>query len=325
MSGPRAVALMTLALAVAGCSGDAAPAPWDAPPTLAVDLRVQVEPTEVGLLQPVTVTLDRYRQDGVEVSFAPAVDDEAWLEQQRVVEDERPLGDGRWQRTVLTLLPVDGPGELRVPEFRAEAVGADGEPVEVATTAAVVVLVTSALAPEHGEQIEAPGEPFPTPVAWWWWVAGAVVLAVIAAAIWLLRRRPQQPRQHLEVTVPAHVRALRELQRWRTAPRATAEEVEAFYVGVSQVLRVYLEERFGLHAPERTTEEFLRDLEGGDRLARQHRSELERFLSQCDMVKFARAVPSADEHDRTFALAEAFVESTRIDRAAPQPPQEVAS
>jgi hypothetical protein len=38
-----------------------------------------------------------------------------------------------------------------------------------------------------------------------------------------------------------------------TVPRGTEAEVERFYVEVSDVLRTYVEERFGLRAPERTT------------------------------------------------------------------------
>jgi hypothetical protein len=118
------------------------------------------------------------------------------------------------------------------------------------------------------------------------------------------------------VALPPHVKAQRALARLRTAPRATSAQVEAFYVDVSDVLRTYLEERFGLRAPERTTEEFLHDLEVGDQLAREHRAELERFLSQCDLVKFAGAVPGEPEHLATFALAEAFVHTTAGDRKA---------
>ena len=116
--------------------------------------------------------------------------------------------------------------------------------------------------------------------------------------------------------MPPHVNALRALQRLRGAPRTTSAQVDAFYVEVSSVLRVYLEERFGLRAPELTTEEFLLGLESGDQLARGHRAELERFLMQCDLVKFAAVVPGENEHLATFALAEAFVESTRADRGA---------
>ncbi|MFN3244625.1 MAG: DUF4381 family protein [Planctomycetota bacterium] len=311
----RAASIAALLMTLSGCSGGGGASPWSTPPTLAVDVRVTVEPTEVALLHPVTVTVDRYRRDGVEATFAPAFDDKVWVEQARQDTDERALGDGHWQRSTFTLLPIDGPGERRVPAFRVETVVADGDAPEVATTEEVVVLVTSTLSDAHGAEIEAPGEPFATPLSWWWWAGAAAALLLVAGWVLLSRRRRAPRPEHLTIDAPAHIRALRELQRWRTAPRTTPQEIEAFYVGVSQVLRVYLEERFGLHAPERTTEEFLRDLEAGDELVREHRDELEHFLSQCDMVKFARHVPTGEEHDLAFSLAEAFVESTRVDRA----------
>jgi len=133
----------------------------------------------------------------------------------------------------------------------------------------------------------------------------------------LLRRRSRAPLPG-EIAVPPHTKALRALARLRGAARTTPAQVEAYYVEVSNVLRVYLEERFGLRAPERTTEEFLRELEGGDQLAREHRTELERFLSQCDLVKFAAVVPTEHDHLAMFALAEAFVESTRSDLGGPE-------
>ena len=298
---------------LACCDGGASP-PWAAPPELALDLRVEVSPLEVGVLQPVSVTVDRYRARDLQASLQAEFDDADWVEQERVERDEQPLGQGFWQRTVFTLLPLRGPGELRVPALRVEASEGAGAGA-AATSQEVVVLVTSVLSDEHGAEIEAPGAPFATPWSRWWWVAGLLAIAAATALLVAARRRRARPAAPVAVLVPAHVRALRELRRWRGAARESVVEVEAFYVGVSQVLRRYLEERFGLHAPERTTEEFLRDLERGDGLARRHRGELEQFLSQCDMVKFAKLVPSPDEHERTYALAEAFVESTRADRS----------
>lgn len=312
----RALLLALVACLPLGC-GDGAAAPWERAPGLEVDLRVSVTPTEVALLQPVTVVADRYLGPGVEASFAPEFDVEEWVEQSRVDDDDRALGDGRWQRTTWTLLPVKGPGELRVPPLRVEVeAAASGEPA-AATSQEVIVLVTSTLSAEHGEQIEAPGAPFPASTSYWVWSAVGVAVLLMAAAAWLLlRRRPETSMHPVEVVAPAHVRALRALQRWRTAPRESPAEVDAFYVGVSAVLRNYVEERFGIRAPERTTEEFLRELEFGDGLARRHRPELERFLSQCDLVKFAAFLPATEEHERALALAAAFVEATRSDRVA---------
>jgi len=305
------VGLLSLA---AACSGGAVDSPWAAPPSSVVDLKVAVAPVEVGLMQPVLVTMDLYRGRDVEVTFKPEFNDEDWVEQGRELAVERALGDGFWQRTTVTLLPIAGPGELRTPELRAEARGADGQVLEAATASEVAVQVQSVLTDEHGAEIEAPGDLFDAPTAWWWWAGAVAVLAALALLVVASRRRRSAAPAPVSVLVPAHVRALRDLQRWRGAAHDTPAEIEAFYVGVSQVLRVYLEQRFGMRAPERTTEEFLRDLESGDVLARQHSEELERFLSQCDMVKFAKAVPRDDEHDRTFALAESFVQATRADR-----------
>lgn len=317
MTALRQLLLGLVVLLLASCGADnATPSPWQSPPTLPLDLRITVEPLEVGLLQPVRVTLDRYRKEGVEVSFAPVVDDKFFVTKDTRTSDERAFGDGHWQRTTLILLPIDGPGELKIPGFRAETVVAEGEVAQVATTPEQTVTVTTVLTAEHGDEIEAPGDPFPTPFTGWWWVIGGAVGLVLAVVLfaWLSRRK-ERPTA-VTIDVPAHVKALRELQRFRDAPRTTEAEIDAFYVGVSQVLRVYLEDRFGLHAPERTTEEFLRDLEGSSALVRNREAELKGFLTQCDLVKFAKVVPGEPEHMKAFGLAESFIEATRADRIA---------
>ncbi|MFK7741903.1 MAG: hypothetical protein AB8H80_16420 [Planctomycetota bacterium] len=346
----RIVRCMLLVALAGGCRDAASGAPIDRSWLQGredVAIRVAVAPTEVGLMQPVQVTIDRFRRVGVEVEPAPKFEDESWLLTDEVVGEEQPVGSGPqesggqqrssgtssgWrQRTVLTLLPIAGPGEVKLPPFeivvRDSSGGGDpagggdpsggGEPPSAASEAKVVV-VGSSLSDEHGDELEAPGDLLEAPfVGWWPWAAGAAA-ALLAA--WLLVRRSRRggndrsPPLHQPVAAPAHVVALRELGRWREAPRGTARQVEDFYVGVSQVLRDYVEARFALHAPERTTEEFLRELEGSDRLVQAHRAELERFLSQCDLVKFAALVPSEPEHLVTWELAQQFVEATRQDR-----------
>lgn len=301
----RAVALA--AVLVAACGGP--PAPWSEPPPMALDLKIEVSAQRTALLQPVTVHLDRYRRSDLEVEFAPAVDKNDFLAETKV-EPEVEFGAGRWQRTTLVLRPVRGPGELVLPSFVAKA--KDGS---VAASTKETKLVVESSIGEHGKALEAPAEPFPErPRTLLWASLAGLALLLLGAGFLLLRRRARGPLPR-EVAVPPHTRALRALARLRTAGRTTPAQIEAFYVEVSNVLRTYLEERFGLRAPERTTEEFLRDLEGGDQLAREHRAELERFLSQCDLVKFAALVPTENDHLATFALAEAFVETTRPDRS----------
>jgi hypothetical protein len=292
---------LVLALALACCGGE--PPPWSTPPELPLDLRLTLSATEIPLLEPFTVTLDLFRQDGVECTFAPHVAGDAFVTKSTTIGPELPFGGGRWRRAQIVLLPATGPGEATLPPFVVKS--ADG--AATATTPERTIVVTSVVA-GHGEDIEAPGEPFEAPLPWRWIAVGAL-LAIGAGAcfVWWRRRAPSAPRQRV---LSPHEHALAELERLRTASRRSEAEVEAFYVAVSQVLRVYIERRFHLRAPERTTEEFLRDLEASDGPIRRHRLELERFLAQCDLVKFAAVRPNEAEHEATWRTAHDFVVAT---------------
>jgi len=320
----RSLGGVCLLFALTACGGEAAP--WTAAPATGLDLRLSLQPTEVDLMQPVTATFDLFVGAGLSVAFAPAaaVDAEQWRVEARE-EPPRPLFGGQWRRTVLQLRPRRGPGPLTLPSFVAKA--QDGE--LAASTAEQTVVVRSALgiatsgtpdlAAELGQQVETRGDLFAAPRAWWPWLAGGGGLLPLLALAWWMRR-PRSRDFAREVAAPPHVRALRELQRLRDAARSTPAQVDAFYVATSQVLRDYVEERFAVRAPERTTEEFLRELEGSVDLLREHRTELQQFLLQCDMVKFARHLPGEAEHLATWQQAVAFVEATRPDRVTEPAP-----
>ena len=77
---------------------------------------------------------------------------------------------------------------------------------------------------------------------------------------------------------------------------------------MSDTIRWYLEERFDFHAPERTTEEFLYELQGTNLLTPDQKESLGEFLKRCDLVKFARYEPGPPElhdlHDSAMRLVE---------------------
>ena len=71
-----------------------------------------------------------------------------------------------------------------------------------------------------------------------------------------------------------------------------------------------MEERFNFRAPERTTEEFLNDLQRTDRLTRDQKDSLGQFLTNCDLVKFAKYEPGEKELRDLHASAVRLVEET---------------
>ena len=149
---------------------------------------------------------------------------------------------------------------------------------------------------------------------WWLWVLLVVVVAA-AAAFWLWKRRRQfSPRAAVPPPTPYEI-AIRELQRLR----AGNLPVEEFYTRLSDIVRRYLEGQFGLHAPERTTEEFLYEVSRDHSLSIEHRELLSAFLQESDLVKFARFRPGAEDVTRAFDAAEEFVRDTQ-----PHPQEAVA-
>lgn len=149
--------------------------------------------------------------------------------------------------------------------------------------------------------------PIVIPNYWiWLWVALAaiVVAAVIITALVMWRRKAVRPPPI--PYVPPHVRARQKLLE----AMALIDQPKPFCVLVSNTVRVYLEERFDFHAPERTTEEFLHELKATDLLLPDQKQSLGEFLSVCDMVKFARYEPGRPELQALHDSAARLVEET---------------
>jgi hypothetical protein len=140
---------------------------------------------------------------------------------------------------------------------------------------------------------------------WLWWTLGAIALFVIASLVWRhIHRRMTQV--SIAPPVPAHVRAKQKLEE----ALALISQPKEFCVLVSDTIRFYLEERFDFRAPERTTEEFLRELAGTNLLAGEQKESLGNFLESCDLVKFAKYEPRENELRELHNSAVTLVEET---------------
>jgi len=172
---------------------------------------------------------------------------------------------------------------------------------------------THAVAPLDSDirDIKPPIE-IPTGYEWLWWAL--TVLAVVALAVivwfWWRKRRSQVV---LVPPIPAHVRAKQKLEE----ALALIAQPKPFVIAVSDTARAYLEERFNFRAPERTTEEFLRELSGTDLLATEQKDSLGDFLESCDLVKFAKYEPGEMELRELHGSAVKLVEETEPHNEGP--------
>jgi hypothetical protein len=149
--------------------------------------------------------------------------------------------------------------------------------------------------------------PIIIPTGWEWlgpvlWLLLVVAILLLAWYFWSKSRAQVRT----EPLIPAHVRAKQALQK---ALELIAQP-KSFCVLVSDTIRVYLEERFNFRAPERTTEEFLRELGETNLLTTDQKESLGKFLESCDLVKFAKYEPGENELRELHSSAVRLVEET---------------
>jgi hypothetical protein len=142
----------------------------------------------------------------------------------------------------------------------------------------------------------------------------AIVIAAVAAAaaaglyiLWHRRRvKPLEARR-----IPAHEAAYEALEMLLARKLVEEKRYREFTAEVADILRRYIEDRFGLRAPERTTEEFLAEAGTGLDVGGDRKKILANFLIHCDLVKFAALEPSDDDVKRTFNTAKDFIDATK--------------
>ena len=165
--------------------------------------------------------------------------------------------------------------------------------------------------------IDGPAEPplVPPSLKWPLVALGSVVgLAIVGVLLWKLTRRPPKPTP----PIPAEEIAYQEFEWLVQQGFVDSGELKEFFFHLSRIVREYIERRFGLRAPESTTEEFLDELARSDLLVDAHKQILKRFLEKADMVKFAKYAPETNEITASFEAARDFVAETR-----PQQDEEV--
>ncbi|MEX1048967.1 MAG: hypothetical protein WED15_05540 [Akkermansiaceae bacterium] len=155
-------------------------------------------------------------------------------------------------------------------------------------------------------------EPEKFPVALWAAIAGGVLLLAVA---WLLWKRHAGK---LNEKSPQEI-ALASLTQLEGSPEAMP--AEAFAYLAAKVVRHYIADRFGLAAPRRTTEEFLRDLAAENNSPLIAESDhLRDFLKSCDLAKFAGSQLDTARRGELLQAARGFITAT----AAPSTTQGVA-
>ena len=126
--------------------------------------------------------------------------------------------------------------------------------------------------------------------------------------------KPEKPKE------PAHVIALRELDRIKTQKLWQQEKIKQYYSEVADTIRTYIENRFDIPAMEQTSAETIGIFKQNKELIDSNSlNEIQHILSLADLVKFAKYTPLPDDNNLTLMNAYFFVNQTKKEEAVKAP------
>lgn len=139
-------------------------------------------------------------------------------------------------------------------------------------------------------------------------LAGVIIYAVVRFVRNM--KKEKQPSFEPAVKDPAHVIAFRELERLKSENLWQKGETKKYYTRLTEILRQYLEDRFGVFSLELTTSETLEALVKTGFRKDESYKKLKSVLTGADLVKFAKYKPEPDENDLSFEDSWNFVSAT---------------
>jgi hypothetical protein len=303
---------------------ESAPLPLGHRPS--VELRI--EPRE-GLMtgDPIRVTIAVRLPEGDDVaiprqSFEP-------FELHRQEHHDRPIEGGLREYVFEVMLLALEPGEHELPALQLRVVTADGTVGSVHTEPQTIT-VGSLLANEPDAELRPPTAPLPVmqdDYTLAWILASIVGILLTALITWLIarwwNRRPKKvappppPKPAWEIAL-AKLTSLRQRQGRLLEDGKHVELVDA----VSDALREYFGARYDFNGLESTTDEVLSRLRNVG-LGAGLQNEITVLLGECDLVKFAKALPSDEQCVRMIEGAVGIVRGTMPGRpnAAPSAPR----
>ncbi|MDE6096545.1 MAG: cell wall anchor protein [Muribaculaceae bacterium] len=227
--------------------------------------------------------------------------------------DTLELGSGRIQINYSVPLQAFDSGTYRLPQFvyvsesdsaRSNALTLNVVPVNVTAEDPIAGFAPVA-DPENPSLLDA----VPDWIYNYWWVLLLLLLAA-AATIWgvkrykkegtVLKKKPEPSPYQVAIT------QLRELKGKNLWEQGMEKE---YFTRLTEILRVYLDRRFGINAMEMTSREIMDHLYNSD--VKDKRDYIRQILSVADFVKFAKVRPLPADNIAAYENAVRFVEETK--------------
>lgn len=230
-----------------------------------------------------------------------------------VKADTISLSDSRIQVNYDYLITSFDSGFYFIPSYTYAAAG------DTLQTAPLGLSVTTVTVNPETDDVKAIKPIMDAPFYWselFTWV-GYFLLAFLVVSLiifvllkYVFKKKVPFIDQTSQPVIPPHIVALEKLEEIKVQKIWQCGDIKVFYTQVTDVLRVYLEGRFGINAMELTSDEIMALVKKEPGL-NEVRAALKDLLTLADLVKFAKMVPLENENERSLLTAFDVVDKTK--------------
>lgn len=143
---------------------------------------------------------------------------------------------------------------------------------------------------------------------------GVLIVAALASAIYLIISRSHKAKgvekgEDLPQEAP-HIVAIRHLEMLSNQKLWQNGKYKAYWSRLTEILRAYLDARYGVGAMEMTTDEIVAALATLN-IEPKQLADMKNLLAESDLVKFAKHTPEAETNEEAYYKTYYFVENTK--------------
>lgn len=229
------------------------------------------------------------------------------------------LKDGRMRIRQKYLITSFDSGYYQVPPVYAEMKGENGIKRFYSDYAQLEVMRVKITPPDTTSKIFDIMKPYKAPLTAGEVLPWVLLFLLLCAAVWygirIIKNISRKKTGEIAIVNPdpAHVIAFRQLNQLKEDKLWEKGELKGYYTRLTEIVRLYLENRFNVYSMELTTVETLAELKKAGFKEDESYRKLRTVLTGADLVKFAKFNPAPSENELQFNFAWDFVEATKLE------------
>lgn len=145
---------------------------------------------------------------------------------------------------------------------------------------------------------------------WWAWLAGLALIAFGIFAYYRWYKKGINPLKPVKKRLPPYEEAMLALTTLKSRNLWQNGQEKEYFTGLTDILRVYIDRRFGINAVEMTSSQIMEKIRQ-NKEAHIANAQLKEVLEIADFVKFAKMHTLADDNEMAYQRAVNFVEATK--------------